>query len=88
MSQIGNQAKCEGGANKCSVSVLLSVSAARKQVVWYGAVLGFYSFRILPFFLQGDEEKGRALIKEGIKMREELGVSLYLAAGNCDLGSE
>jgi len=38
--------------------------------------------------LQGDEEKGRALIKEGIKMREELGVSLYIAAGNCDLGSE
>jgi len=40
------------------------------------------------YFFQGDEEKGRYLIKNGIKMREELGVFLYTAAGNCDLGSE
>jgi len=38
--------------------------------------------------LQGDAEKGRDLIKKGIKLKEELGASLYIAAGNCDLGSE
>ena len=43
---------------------------------------------ILSFFLQGNVENGRDLIKKGIKMREELGVPLYTAAGNCDLGSE
>ena len=31
---------------------------------------------------------GRDLIEKGIKMREEIGVHLYTAAGNCDLGSE
>ena len=40
------------------------------------------------FFSQGNVENGRDLIKKGIKMREELGVPLYTAAGNCDLGSE
>ena len=40
------------------------------------------------YFLQGDVDKGRELIEKGIKMREELGVPLYTAAGNCDLGSE
>ena len=43
---------------------------------------------ILSLFLQGNVENGRDLIKKGIKMREELGVPLYTAAGNCDLGSE
>ena len=51
------------------------------------ALFLYYSFRSL-YFLQGDAEKGRDLIKKSIKMREELGVSLYTAAGNCDLGSE
>ena len=32
--------------------------------------------------------KGRQLIHEGIKLRQELGVQLYVAAGNCDLGRE
>jgi len=40
------------------------------------------------YFLQGNVENGRDLINKGIKMREELGVCLYTAAGNCDLGSE
>ena len=43
---------------------------------------------VFLYFLQGDTEKGRDLIKMGIKIREELGVSLYTAAGHCDLGSE
>ena len=50
-------------------------------------------FYIVPleaflYFLLGDVEKGRDLINNGIKMKEELGISLYTAAGNCDLGSE
>ena len=40
------------------------------------------------YFFQGNVEKGRDLIKKGIKMRKELGVSLYTAAGNSDLASE
>ena len=43
---------------------------------------------VFLYFLQGNVEKGRDLIKKGIKMKVELGVSLYTAAGNCDLGSE
>ncbi|PFX11025.1 hypothetical protein AWC38_SpisGene25561, partial [Stylophora pistillata] len=38
------------------------------------------------FVLQGDEEKGRKLIQEGISIRESLCDHLYLAAGYCDLG--
>ena len=53
-------------------------------------MLCFCAFRLefFLYFLQGDVENGRDLIEKGIKMREELGVSLYTAAGNCDLGSE
>ena len=40
------------------------------------------------YFLQGDVESGRDFIQHGIKMREELGVPLYTAAGNWDLGSK
>lgn len=35
---------------------------------------------------QGDVERGRQVILEGITLRKELGVPLYVAAGNCDLG--
>ena len=45
------------------------------------------SLEFFLYFLQGDADKGRDLIKKSIKMREELGVSLYTAAGSCDLGS-
>jgi len=37
--------------------------------------------------LQGEEERGRKLIQEGIDMKKSLGFSLYAAAGYCDLGS-
>ncbi|XP_015770921.1 PREDICTED: uncharacterized protein LOC107349308 isoform X6 [Acropora digitifera] len=38
--------------------------------------------------LQGEEkEKGLGLIHAGITLKEKLGVPVYLAAGNCDLGS-
>lgn len=42
----------------------------------------------LLVFSQGDAyvERGRQLIHEGIALRRELGVPLYVAAGNCDLG--
>ena len=39
-------------------------------------------------FVQGEVEKGRELIQEGIDMRKKLGVRVYVAAGYCDLGSE
>ena len=42
----------------------------------------------VAFLLKGDVERGRRSILEGIKIREELGVQLYVAAGNCDLGRE
>ncbi|KAL9986672.1 hypothetical protein ACROYT_G000846 [Oculina patagonica] len=41
----------------------------------------------LCYVLQGKEEKGRAFIKQGIAMREDLRVPLYVAAGYCDLGN-
>lgn len=44
--------------------------------------------RICWFTSQGDVERGRQLIHEGIALRRELGVPLYVAAGNCDLGRE
>ncbi|XP_074616203.1 uncharacterized protein LOC141873692 isoform X4 [Acropora palmata] len=38
--------------------------------------------------LQGEEkERGLGLIHKGIALRQKLGVPLYLAAGNCDLGT-
>ncbi|CAH3038733.1 unnamed protein product, partial [Pocillopora meandrina] len=40
------------------------------------------------FVLQGEEKKGRELIQEGILIRDSLGDRLYVAAGNCDLGSK
>ncbi|KAJ7326134.1 hypothetical protein OS493_027985 [Desmophyllum pertusum] len=40
----------------------------------------------LCYLLQGEDERGRELIHEGIKIRVKLGVSLYVAAGYADLG--
>ncbi len=40
------------------------------------------------FFSQGEVERGRQLIHEGIALRKELEVPLYVAAGYCDLGRE
>ena len=76
------------------IRILKSKVGNRKWEVRSGkSLLGFRSFCAIPFkiflyFLQGDADNGRELIVMGIKMREELGVPLYTAAGNCDLGSE
>lgn len=43
---------------------------------------------LIFFFSQGEVERGRQLIHEGIALRKELGVPLYVAAGYCDLGRE
>ena len=43
---------------------------------------------VILCFVQGEVEKGRELIQEGIDMRKKLGVLVYVAAGYCDLGSE
>ena len=40
------------------------------------------------FVLQGEEKKGRELIREGISIRNSLSNCLYVAAGYCDLGSK
>ena len=40
------------------------------------------------FFKGKEEEKGLDLILEGIALKKELSVPLYLAAGHCDLGSK
>ena len=40
------------------------------------------------FVLQGEEKKGRELIREGISIRNSLSNRLYVAAGYCDLGSK
>lgn len=46
-----------------------------------------FSFIHIPcLFSQGDVERGRQLIQEGIALRKELGVPFYVAAGYCDLG--
>ena len=48
--------------------------------------MAFAHINFLPFVFKGDVEGGRKSILEGIKLREELGVKLYTATGNCDLG--
>ena len=50
--------------------------------------MAFTHINFVAFLLKGDVEGGRRSILEGIKIREELGVQLYVAAGNCDLGRE
>ena len=50
--------------------------------------MAFAHINFVAFLFKGDEEGGRKSILEGIKIREELGVQLYVAAGNCDLGRE
>ena len=50
--------------------------------------MAFTHINFVAFLFKGDEEGGRKSILEGIKTREELGVQLYVAAGNCDLGRE
>ena len=50
--------------------------------------MAFTHINFVAFLLKGDEEGGRRSILEGIKIREELGVQLYIAVGNCDLGRE
>ena len=48
--------------------------------------MAFAHIYFLAFLFKGDVEGGRKSILEGIKLREELGVQLYTATGNCDLG--
>ena len=48
--------------------------------------MAFAHINFLAFLFKGDVEGGRKSILEGIKLREELGVQLYTATGNCDLG--
>ena len=48
--------------------------------------MAFAHVNFLSFLFKGDVEGGRKSILEGIKLREELGVQLYTATGNCDLG--
>ena len=48
--------------------------------------MAFAHVNFLAFLFKGDVEGGRKSILEGIKLREELGVQLYTATGNCDLG--
>ena len=48
--------------------------------------MAFAHINVLAFLFKGDVDGGRKSILEGIKLREELGVQLYVAAGNCDLG--
>ena len=50
--------------------------------------MAFTHINFVAFLFKGDVEGGRKSILEGIKIREELGVQLYVAAGNCDLGRE
>ena len=50
--------------------------------------MAFTHINFVAFLFKGDTEGGRKSILEGIKIREELGVQLYVAAGNCDLGRE
>ena len=50
--------------------------------------MAFTHTNFVAFLFKGDVEGGRKSILEGIKIREELGVQLYVAAGNCDLGRE
>jgi len=50
--------------------------------------MAFTNINFVSFLVKGDVEGGRKSILEGIKIREELGVQLYVAAGNCDLGRE
>ena len=76
-SEVGSR-KSEIGSGKWEVG-----SPSSAFVVSVLFLLEFFLY-----FLQGDVDKGRELIEKGIKMREELGVPLYTAAGNCDLGSE
>ena len=48
--------------------------------------MAFAHINFLAFLFKGDVDGGRKLIHEGIKLRENLGVQLYTATGNCDLG--
>ena len=48
--------------------------------------MAFAHINFLAFLFKGDVDGGRKLIHEGIKLREKLGVQLYTATGNCDLG--
>ena len=48
--------------------------------------MAFAHVNFLAFLFKGDVEGGRKSILEGIKLREELGLQLYTATGNCDLG--
>ncbi|XP_068693145.1 uncharacterized protein [Montipora foliosa] len=41
----------------------------------------------LCYSLQGEHQTGQDFIREGISMKENLGISLYVAAGYCDLGN-
>lgn len=48
--------------------------------------MAFAHINFVAFLFKGDVEGGRKSILEGIKLREELGLQLYTATGNCDLG--